>query len=71
MPVASGNALRGTVQRASFLGDAVDYQVQVADTDVVLRVTAPSSPRRRVGESVSLSIDPAACIALAATEEPR
>ena len=65
----SGNTMRGTVQRASFLGDAVDYQVQVADTDVVLRVTAPSSPRRRVGEAVSLSIDPAACIALAATEE--
>jgi iron(III) transport system ATP-binding protein len=63
------NALRGTVQRASFLGDGVDYQVQVADSDVVLRVAAPVSPRWRAGESVSLSIDPAACIALAASEE--
>ena len=63
------NALHGTVQRASFLGDGVDYQVQVADSDVVLRVAAPVSPRWRAGESVSLSIDPAACIALAASEE--
>ena len=43
------NVLRGTVQRASFLGDAVDYQVQVADSDVVLRVTAPVAPRLRAG----------------------
>jgi iron(III) transport system ATP-binding protein len=65
----AANALRGIVQRASFLGDGVDYQIQVADSDVVLRVAAPVSPRWRAGESVSLSIDPAACIALAASEE--
>jgi iron(III) transport system ATP-binding protein len=64
------NTLLGTVQRASFLGDGVDYQVQVADSDVVLRVTAPVAPRLRAGETVSLAIDPAACIALAASEEP-
>ena len=64
------NVMVGTVQRASFLGDGVDYQVQVADSDVVLRVTAPVAPRLRAGEAVSLSIDPAACIALAASEEP-
>ena len=64
------NVLRGTVQRASFLGDSVDYQVRLADGDVVLRVTAPATTRRRAGEAVNLSIDPAACIALAATEEP-
>jgi len=64
------NVMLGTVQRASFLGDGVDYQVQVADSDVVLRVTAPVAPRLRAGEAVSLSIDPAACIALAASEEP-
>jgi iron(III) transport system ATP-binding protein len=63
------NALSGRVQRASFLGDGVDYQVQVADGDVVLRVAAPAAQRWRVGEAVSLSIDPAACIALAASEE--
>jgi len=66
---AGVNALRGTVQRASFLGDGVDYQVRVADSDVVLRVAAPAAPRRRAGESVGLTIDPAACIPLAASEE--
>jgi iron(III) transport system ATP-binding protein len=65
------NALRGTVQRASFLGASVDYQVQVADSDVVLRVAATAGLRRRAGEAVELSIDPAACIPLAATEERR
>jgi iron(III) transport system ATP-binding protein len=63
------NALRGTVQRASFLGDSVDYQVRLTGSDVVLRVAAPTSPRLRVGDTVSLTIDPAACIALAAAEE--
>jgi iron(III) transport system ATP-binding protein len=66
---AHPNALRGVVQRASFLGDGVDYQVQVADSDVVLRVAAPGARRLRVGEAVGLTIEPAACIALAASEE--
>jgi iron(III) transport system ATP-binding protein len=65
------NALRGTVQRACFLGDSVDYQVKVADSDVVLRVAGPAAPRRRAGESVGLSIEPAACVPLAASEERR
>jgi ABC-type Fe3+/spermidine/putrescine transport system ATPase subunit len=63
------NALRGTVQRASFLGDGVDYQVALAGGDVVLRVAAPASLRLRVGEAVGLRIEPAACIAVAASEE--
>ncbi|HEX6209875.1 MAG TPA: ABC transporter ATP-binding protein, partial [Methylomirabilota bacterium] len=63
------NALRGTVQRASFLGDGVDYQVRVADSDLVLRVAAPAASRRHAGDSVGLAIDPAACIPLAASEE--
>jgi iron(III) transport system ATP-binding protein len=63
------NALRGTVQRASFLGDSVDCQVRVAESDVVLRVAAPAAHRVRPGEAVGLSIDPAACVPLAATEE--
>jgi iron(III) transport system ATP-binding protein len=63
------NALRGVVQRASFLGDGVDYHVAVADSDVVLRVAAAVAPRWRAGDAVSLSIEPAACIALAASEE--
>jgi iron(III) transport system ATP-binding protein len=67
---APGNTLRGVVQRASFLGDSVDYQVRIADSDVVLRVTAAATRRLRAGEPVTVSIDPAACVALAAREEP-
>jgi iron(III) transport system ATP-binding protein len=68
-PPPGANALGGTVQRASFLGDGVDYQVKVAGSDLVLRVAAPASQRLRVGEAVALRIDPAACVALAASEE--
>src|SRR5688572_5123600 len=63
------NALRGTVQRASFLGDGVDYQVKLADADVVLRVAAPASQRLRTGTLVALRIEPAACIAVGPAEE--
>jgi hypothetical protein len=63
------NALRGMVQRASFLGDGVDYQVKLADADVVLRVAAPASQRLRTGTLVALRIEPAACIAVGPAEE--
>jgi iron(III) transport system ATP-binding protein len=63
------NTLPGVIQRASFLGDSMDYQVRVADTDVVLRVATAATRRLRAGEPVTLSIDPAACIALAASKE--
>jgi iron(III) transport system ATP-binding protein len=59
------NVLRGTVQRGSYLGDAVDYQVQVDGSDVVLRVAAPTALRLRAGQAVTLTIAPAACIPLA------
>ena len=59
------NALRGVVQRASFLGETVDYQVAVADSDLVLRVAAPAIQRLRPGETVSLCIDRSACVVLA------
>jgi iron(III) transport system ATP-binding protein len=58
------NELRGTVRRATFLGDGVEYQVEVAAADLVLRVAAPPSPRLRPGEPVSLRINPTACIPL-------
>jgi iron(III) transport system ATP-binding protein len=58
------NVLQGTVRRASFLGDRVDYEVQVGESDVVLRVAAPSTPRLAPGESVSLTIPAAACVPL-------
>jgi iron(III) transport system ATP-binding protein len=60
------NVLRGTVLRASYLGDAVDYQVQLAEGDTILRVAGPPPLRARPGESVSLRIPAAACIPLPA-----
>ena len=49
-------ALRGAVLRASYLGDAVDYQVEIADSDVVLRVAGPAAPRLRAGDAVWLRV---------------
>jgi iron(III) transport system ATP-binding protein len=57
-------ALPGTVQRVSFLGETVDYQVAIADSDIVVRVTAPSQRRLRPGEVVGLRIEPSACVVL-------
>jgi len=56
---------RGTVRRVSFLGDSVDYEVQVPGSDVVLRVSAPAGRPWRPGETVGLRIAPAACVPLA------
>ena len=58
------NALTGTLLRASYLGDAVDYQVQLEQSDAILRVTGPTPPRAHAGERVVLRIDPAACVPL-------
>jgi iron(III) transport system ATP-binding protein len=63
-----GNLLRGRVQRASYLGDAVDCEIQVEGSDVMLRVAAPPGLRFRHGEAVSLSVPPSACIPLAEEE---
>ena len=59
------NLVRGSVQRASYLGDAVDCQIQVEGTDVILRVAAPPGLRLRQGETVRLAVAPSACIPLA------
>jgi len=59
------NRLRGTVRRASYLGDAVDYEVAVEGSDLVLRVTTPPGPRLRPGEATTLRVPPAACVPLA------
>jgi iron(III) transport system ATP-binding protein len=64
------NLLRGTLQRASYLGDAVDCQIQVEESDVILRVAAPVplAAGLRPGETVHLSVAPSACIPLAEGE---
>ena len=63
--IVRADETRGVVQRASFLGETVDYQVAVADSDLVLRVAAPAIQRLRPGETVTLRIDRSACVVLA------
>jgi iron(III) transport system ATP-binding protein len=60
-----GNFLRGRVERASYLGDAVDCEIQVEGSDVILRVATPPALRFRPGETVGLTVAPSACIPLA------
>ena len=66
-PAAPGmNLLTGTVVRASYLGDAVDYEVQLAESDVVLRVAGPAGTRVRLDEKVGVSVAAGACVPLPA-----
>jgi iron(III) transport system ATP-binding protein len=62
------NALRGSVRRAAFLGDSVDYEIVVAGSDLVLRAAAAPTPRLEVGAAVAVRIDPGACVPLAEAE---
>jgi iron(III) transport system ATP-binding protein len=59
------NALAGTVKRVAFLGDSVDYEVAVADSDLILRVAAAPTPRLAPGTAVAIRIDPGDCVPLA------
>ncbi|HXJ77650.1 MAG TPA: ABC transporter ATP-binding protein [Candidatus Methylomirabilis sp.] len=63
------NVLVGTVQRSSYLGDGMDYQVEVDGSEIVLRVAGPTPPRVSVGERVMLWIAAASCVPLAAARE--
>jgi iron(III) transport system ATP-binding protein len=66
-PVPAGlNVLAGAVVRASYLGETVDYQVQLEGCDVVLRVTGPAPGRARPGDAVRLTVPPEACVLLPA-----
>jgi len=67
-PEAGANTLAGTVQRASYLGDTVDYQVALEDSDVVLRVTGPTPARARAGDPVSVTVAAEACVLLPADD---
>jgi iron(III) transport system ATP-binding protein len=61
---AGPNALAGTVLRASYLGDTVDYQVALEGGDVVLRVAGPTPARARAGDPVTLTVPAEACVLL-------
>ena len=62
------NAFRGSVRRVAFLGDSVDYEIALADSDLVLRAAAAPTPRFEVGAAVGLTIAPAACVPLAESD---
>jgi iron(III) transport system ATP-binding protein len=64
----SANVLAGTVVRASYLGDVVDYLVRLEGSDVVLRVTGPTPPRARPDEVVAVTVPPEACVLLPAAD---
>ena len=67
-PDADTNALAGTVLRASYLGDTVDYQIALEGSDVVLRVTGSTPARARSGDPVSVTVAAEACVLLPADE---
>ena len=67
-PSAGANALAGTVLRASYLGDTVDYQVALEESDVVVRVTGPTPARARAGNPVSVTVAAEACVLLPADD---
>ncbi len=60
-----GNRLRGTVQRASYLGEVVDYEVRLDPGGVLVRAAGPATLRLAPGEAVSVHVPPDACIPLA------
>ena len=63
-PAPGTNTLAGTVMRASYLGDGMDYQVRIEGSAVVLRVAGPAPARVREGERVSVSVAASACVPL-------
>jgi iron(III) transport system ATP-binding protein len=65
---AGANVLAGTVVRASYLGETVDYQVRLEGSDVVLRVTGPTPARARPGDAVAVTVLPEACVLLPAAD---
>src|SRR5262249_21030429 len=65
---ADVNVLRATVLRASYLGDAIDYQVRLDEGDAILRVQAATAHRGRAGDRVTLRISPGACVLVPETD---
>jgi iron(III) transport system ATP-binding protein len=56
------NRFTGTVTRAIYFGDAMDYQVAIDGTGCVLRVGGRPEERFAVGQAVAVSIEPGSCI---------
>jgi iron(III) transport system ATP-binding protein len=56
------NVFTGTVTRASYFGDAMDYQVAIAGTTCTLRGGGAGARRFTVGQPVVVRIEARACI---------
>ena len=56
------NVFPGTVTRAAYFGDAMDYQVAITGTASTLRVAGTPAPRFAVDQAVVVQIEPQACI---------
>ena len=56
------NVFPGTVTRAAYFGDAMDYQVAIAGTASTLRVAGAPEPRFAVDQAVVVRIEPRSCI---------
>jgi iron(III) transport system ATP-binding protein len=69
-PPAGANVVGGRIERASYLGDGIDYEVRLAGSDVVVRVAAAPARRLRPSETVTLAIPPEACVPLADATAP-
>jgi iron(III) transport system ATP-binding protein len=59
---AADNVFAATIQRATYLGDSITYEVAVEKSDVSLRVVTPPSRRLAAGAVVAIRIDPAVCV---------
>ncbi|HWC02540.1 MAG TPA: ABC transporter ATP-binding protein [Methylomirabilota bacterium] len=59
---AALNVFAGTVTRASYFGDAMDYLVAITGTQSTLRATGVPEPRLAVGQSVGVRIAARHCI---------
>jgi iron(III) transport system ATP-binding protein len=66
---AGANIFGGTIERTSYLGNAVDYHVRLNGSDVVLRVTAAPPARFGTGGAVTLAVGPEACVPLSGPTE--
>ena len=56
------NVFTGTVTRASYFGDAMDYQVAIAGTGCTLRATGAPESRLAIGQAVVVRIAADRCI---------
>jgi iron(III) transport system ATP-binding protein len=61
---AGANVLSGRIDRAAYLGDAVDYEVAIVGCDVRLRVSALPGLSLRPGDAVTLDVPVTACVPL-------